>query len=253
MASEKAKALAAKQKAEAQAEKQRKKNSENPADWGRFKQIFQAYKVTKEYDKQLTLWLAGAFLGTVLLLTVIGIFLTPWWMYTIMGILLGLTAMLAVLTWRVRGATFKRYEGQAGSAEVALQMLPKGWLKPTIVAVTRHQDVVHRVLGPGGIVLVGEGEAGRVRALLQTEAKKHEQIAYGAKVTSIMMGDKGNQVPLAKLTNHVKKLPKAMEPSQVVDVQARLRALDAVRPKAPIPRGPIPTSSRGSRQAMRGR
>ena len=36
--SEKAKALEAKQKAELKAEKLRKKNSDNPADWGRWRQ-----------------------------------------------------------------------------------------------------------------------------------------------------------------------------------------------------------------------
>ena len=60
------------------------------------------------------------------------------------------------------------------------------------------------------------------------------------------------QVPLAKLADTIKKLPKKLEPSQITDVKARLRALDAVRPKVPMPRGPMP-SMKGAKQAMRGR
>jgi hypothetical protein len=32
----------------------------------------------------------------------------------------------------------------------------------------------------------------------------------------------------------------------------KLKALDAMRPAAPMPRGPVPTSMKGSRKAMRG-
>ena len=33
----------------------------------------------------------------------------------------------------------------------------------------------------------------------------------------------------------------------------RLKALDAMRPQIPIPKGPMPTSMKQARQAMRGR
>ena len=35
---------------------------------------------------------------------------------------------MIVLVHRAKKATYKRYAGQAGSAEVALQMLPKQWV-----------------------------------------------------------------------------------------------------------------------------
>ena len=75
-------------------------------------------------------------------------------------------------------------------------------------------------------------------------------------VTTIVMGNKEGQVPLDKLAEHIKKLPKTLESNQVTDIRQRLRALDAVRPQLPMPKGPMPNSSRaakGSRQAMRGR
>ena len=57
------------------------------------------------------------------------------------------------------------------------------------------------------------------------------------------MGDKEGQVPLDKLADHIRKLPKMLQPNQITDVKQRLRALDAVRPQMPVPKGPMPTSS----------
>jgi hypothetical protein len=75
-------------------------------------------------------------------------------------------------------------------------------------------------------------------------------------VTTVVMGDKPGQVPLDKLADHIRKLPKTLRPDQVTDIKQRLRALEAVRPTIPAPKGPMPTNPRqikGARQAMRGR
>lgn len=253
MASDKAKELAAKQKAEVKAAKLAKKNSTNPRDWPWHKQIWQTYKVTAEVDKQLNPLLIGVFAGVVVLGIVAGIFLPPWWMWLILGVMGGLTAALWVMLDRAKKATFTRYEGQPGAAEVALGALDqKKWFYTPVITATKQLDIVHRAVGPGGIVLVGEGAAGRVKTLLAAETKKHEQVAYGVPVTSIVMGNGDGQIPLAKLTETIRKLPRKLEPSQITDVKARLRALDAVRPKVPLPRGPMP-SMKGAKQAMRGR
>ena len=67
------------------------------------------------------------------------------------------------------------------------------------------------------------------------------------------MGNKSGQVPLDKLADHIRKLPKSLQPNQVTDIRQRLRALDAVRPTIPVPKGPMPTSMRGMRGQQRGR
>ena len=173
-----------------------------------------------------------------------------------MGLGVAILLPMIVLVRRAKRATYKRYAGQAGSAEVALQMLPKKWISTPAIAANRHQDVVHRTLGPGGLVLIGEGEPGRVRQLLASEVRKHERVAYGVTVTTVLMGNKQGQVPLDKLADHIRKLPKTLRPNQVTDLKQRLRALDAVRPTIPVPKGPMPTNPRqvkGARQAMRGR
>jgi len=253
MASERAKQLAAEQKAMKKAEQLRRKNSTDPKDWGQVRQIIEVYKVTAEHDPKANLFMGGALALCIVVFTVVGIFITPWWLYVIFGVLFGVLAAMSVLTWRAKSATYKRYEGQKGSAEVAMSMLGKEWVKSPVITANRQLDLVHRVVGPGGIVLIGEGDPGRVRTMLATEAKKHEQVKYGVKVTTLVMGDRENQVPLGKLADHIKKLPKIIKTAEITDISNRLRALDSMRPKLPLPKGPMPTSAKGARQAVRGR
>jgi len=251
MASERAKQLAAEQKAAVKAEKLRRKTSDDPKDWGRGRQFVQAFKLTQEYDKKLVWLMLGAFVIVLAVFIVIGQFLKPWWIYLIFGVLFGLLAAMFVLTQRTKVAMFKRYAGQPGSGEVGLNLLPKNWIKNPVIAVDRYQNVIHRVVGPAGIVLIGEGQPGRVREMLATETKRHEAIKYNVPVTTIVLGDAANQVPLPKLDKYIKKLPKAIKPSQVTEIQARLKALDGSRPRMPIPKGPLP-STKGARSALRG-
>ena len=243
-------------KAAKRAEKARRKASSDPADMGRFRQIAQAYKVTHEYDKQLPYLLLAAFLVPLVLGVVVGLLWDHLIYLSVMGALIGLLLTMVMLVRRAKAATYKRYAGQTGSAEVALSMLPKQWVSSPVVAATRQQDVVHRTVGPGGVVLIGEGDPGRVRQLLSSEARKHERVAYGIAVTTLVMGNAANQVPLDKLADRIRKLPKVLQPNQVTDLKQRLRALDAVRPPVGMPKGPMPTDPRhvrGARQATRGR
>jgi len=251
MASERAKKLAAEQKAAAKAEKLRKKTSDDPQDWGRIRQFVQTFKMTKQYDKKLIWLMLGGFIGATGIFSIVGIFLDPWWLYVIFGTIFGLLAALYILTWRAKVAMFIRYAGQPGSAEIGINLLGKTWIKNPVIAVDRYHNTVHRVVGPAGIVLIGEGQPGRAREMLATEAKRHEAIKYSVPVTTIMMGDAANQVPLPKLDKYIKKLPKAIKGSQVTEITARLKALDGARPRMPIPKGPMPTM-RGARAALRG-
>lgn len=251
-----AKAASADAKAAKRAEKARRKASTDPADMGRFRQIGAAYKLTHEHDKPLPYLMIGAFVAPIVAFWAFHFVWDHPIYLSVLGALVGLLLAMLVLVRRAKKATYKRYAGQAGSAEVALQMLPKQWVSQPVIAVNRQMDAVHRTLGPGGLILIGEGEAGRLKALLASEVKKHERVAYGIKVITITMGEKDGQVPLSKLADHIRKLPKSLQPNQITDIKARLRALDAVRPQMPVPKGPMPTNQRqvkGSRQAMRGR
>lgn len=250
--SEQAKALAAQQKEQLRAEKLRKKQSDDPKDWGTTKQVRESYKMAHEFDKALPWWLLGAGVVGIAIGVLLGVLFGPMWMWVVLGVLLGLTLAMLVFTRRVRRATFSKFEGQAGSGEVALSMLDKKkWIVRPALAATRGMDVVHRAIGPGGLLLILEGNTKAGRQLLTSEVRRHKQVAYKVDVQTIVMGNDEGQVPLRDLTDHIKKLPKVMTNDKVIEVNNRLKALDSMKGQLPIPKGPMPT--RGARQAMRGR
>lgn len=253
--SEKAKALEAQQKAALKAEKLRKKNSDNPADWGRVRQYQHLYKTTAEVDPKLNLWLAGGALAGVALALLLGLpFAMHWAMVVLFALTFAVMAVLLVLVWRAKKGAFTRYKGQPGSAEVAMSMLnKKKYTYTSAVAFNREMDMVHRVVGPCGVVLIGEGtQPARLRAMLGAEAKRHERVLYGIPVTSLVMGDGQGQTPLADLQKAIEKLPKTVQPAQQTAIQLKLKTLDSSRPKVPLPKGPLP-NVKGANRAMRGR
>ncbi|NIK60699.1 DUF4191 domain-containing protein [Kribbella shirazensis] len=229
------------------------KNDAPAEKTSRLKQIRSAYKLTRKSDPTVGLVLAGIFLGIVALAVAGGLLVGPLLVWIPLGVALGFLAATIVFGRKVEKAAYSQIEGQAGAAASALQTLRRGWNVTPAVAVTKNSDIVHRVVGRPGIVLVGEGQASRVKNLLTAEAKKHSRVAGGAPVTQIVAGKGEDEVDIRKLTKHVMKLPAVMQPSEITDLLQRLKALDAVRPQVPMPKGPVPTSLKGARQAMRGR
>ncbi|WP_197016954.1 DUF4191 domain-containing protein [Propionimicrobium sp. BV2F7] len=260
MASERSKELAAKQRAERKALRAKKRNSDNPRDWGTIRQLREAWKATYEFDKKLPLFVFGAWALTAVVGLVIGLIISTatgssfsWLWFLIFGVLFGMTVAMLVFTNRLKKATYTRYEGQAGSGEVALSMLNKKKYQYTpAIAFNRNKDVVHRVVGPCGLVLVGDGQTGAIRKLLKTEANRHSAIAYNVDVETIVIGDGEGQVPLNELAKHIQRMPKKLDKTQVIDLSSRLKALDASKPRMPIPKGPMP-NMKGAHRAMRGR
>jgi hypothetical protein len=229
------------------------KNDAPAEKTSRLKQIRSAYQLTRKSDPLVGLVLAGIFLGIVGLAVLGGFLVGPLLVWIPLGVALGFLAATIVFGRKVEKAAYSQIEGQAGAAASALQTLRRGWNVTPAVAVTKNSDIVHRVVGRPGIVLVGEGQASRVKNLLTAEAKKHSRVAGGAPVTQIIAGQGEDEVDIRKLTKHVMKLPAVLQPSEITDLLQRLKALDAVRPQVPMPKGPVPTSLKGARQAMRGR
>jgi hypothetical protein len=148
---------------------------------GRIRQMRQAYKITKRTDKNigliLLLWLllvGGVVAVAALFFVGTGTFGII--MASLFGLLSGLLAVLIVFGRRAERAAYSQVEGQPGAAAGALQMLKRGWNVKPAIAFTKNQDVVHRVVGRPGIILVGEGNPNRVRGLLGAERKKHLRI-----------------------------------------------------------------------------
>ena len=221
---------------------------------GRLKQIALVYQMTKKTDPRIGLILLGVFLVTALV--AFGVFsLVPggWVFDVVTAVLFGVLAALIVFGRRAQKSQYAQIEGRTGAAAAVLSQLKRGWKVDPGIAFNRNQDLVHRVVGPPGIVLVGEGNPNRLKSLLANERRKHERVASETPIFEVVCGDGEGAVPVPKLTRHVSKLGRNIKPAEMTDVLQRLRALDANRSNIPIPKGPVPTSMKGARQNMRGR
>jgi hypothetical protein len=233
-----------------------KKKPKDPNKPGRIAQLRQSYTMTRDSDPRIGLILLGTFalaalFGFALMLLVFrnGSLAFP----IVFGVLLGTLGVLIVFGRRAQTAAITQIEGKPGAAAAALGMLKRGWKTEPAIAITKQQDIVTRVVGPPGIVLIGEGNPNRLRPLLNSERRKHERVASETPIHEVIIGHEAGKVPLGKLNRHVTKLPKALKPAQMTDILQRIKALDANRSNIPMPKGPVPTSMKGMRGNMRGR
>jgi hypothetical protein len=232
----------------------RKDKPAGQAKDGRIKQIAASYRMTKAADPRIGLILLGCFAAAAAVAFGLLLLLPGHWALDLVGaLLLGLLVALIVFGRRAQRAGYRQIEGQPGAAAAALGMLRRGWKLEPAVGFNRNQDVVHRVVGPPGIVLVGEGNPNRLKSLLASERRKHERVAADVPIHEVVVGNTEGAVPLPRLVKHVTKLGRKVRPAELTDVLARLRALDATRPNVPLPKGPMPTNLKGARQNMRGR
>jgi hypothetical protein len=216
-------------------------------------QITQTYQMAKRSDPRLGwillgTFLVGAALGFGLMWLLPGSGVLSLVISIVAALMIGILLALLVFGRRAQKAAYTQMEGQPAAAAGALQMLRRGWKVDPVVGFNKQQDVVHRVVGPPGIVLVGEGSSPtRVKQLLVIERKKHERVAYGVPIHEVVAGRGEGEVPLPKLVRHVQKLGRQVKPAEITDILQRLKALDAQRGKLPLPKGPVPNSMKGMR------
>ena len=142
-------------------------------------------------------------------------------------------------------AAFASIQGQLGAGASVLMSIKRGFVTTPAVNVNRDQDMVHRVSGKAGIILVGEGGFG-VKSLMQDEKRTMERFLSGVPVTEVMVGENAGQVSIRKLHKHLKKLPKKLNTAQLREVRARLRSVGGLN--LPMPKGPMPTNVRMPRR-----
>jgi hypothetical protein len=224
-----------------------RKNAQDPSEPaakkpGRLSQIKQAYTLTRKVDPMVGWVTLATFFLTFAVMLAIGFVIGHPVYLGILGVMLGFLAATVVFGRRAEKAAFSQVQGQPGAAAAALNMLRKGWTVTPGVAVTKNQDLVHRVVGRPGVVLVGEGAPTRVGNQLAQVKKKVARYVPDVPIYDLQAGDGEGQVPLRKLNNHVMKLPRNLKTDQIIEVNRRLKALGAM--SLPIPKGPMPKNLR---------
>jgi hypothetical protein len=207
-------------------------------------QLFEAFKMQRREDKLLIPLMLGVFIGPIVVAFVIGLFVHLQWQLLPLGVVVG--ALLAVMLFgrRVQRTVYGKAEGQPGAAGWALDNLRGRWEVAQAVAGTTQLDVVHRVLGRPGVILVGEGAPHRVRALLAQEKKRVARVVGKTPIYDIVVGndEENGQIPLRKLQQHVMRLPRNISTGEVDTLQARMAAL-ATRAQS-MPKGPMPQGAK---------
>lgn len=207
---------------------------------GKLKQIGQMVAMTKRADPKYVPILAGAIAAGVLVGFLLGYWLMGPVLGAILAFLLGLIAFTATTGRRGQAAAMSQIEGQPGAAYAILQTMRGDWRVTPAVAFNKNQDLVHRVVGKPGVILVLEGSGARARELLSAELRKVRRvIGPDAPLYDVVIGEGEGQVPIRRLQQHVMKLPRTLKGKDVNVLDNRLKALGGS--SMPLPKGPIPT------------
>ncbi len=200
-----------------------------------------AYKLVKNDSPMAILWCLLVFVLILTFGVIIGNNLGHPIYAGFLSLPLAFLAGFFLFTRFANTAAFSSIQGQLGAGASVLMSIKRGFITTPAVAVNRDQDMVHRVSGKAGIILVGEGGFA-VRTLMQDERRKMERFLSGVPVTEVLVGDGQGQVSIRKLQKHLKKLPKKLSTVQLREVRARLRSVGGLN--IPMPKGPMPTSNR---------
>lgn len=215
----------------------------------RLQQIRLAWGQLREVDpKARGMVLAGALVG-LLVGAGLGLLINVWVAIPI-AILTAVLGGMVVFSRRVQKAQFAAIEGHPGAAAAVLQQLRGQWFVTPAVAVNAKQDLVHRVVGRCGIVLVAEGSSPqRVKTLLGKEKKRVGRVAGDVPVHTVIVGDGENgTVALNKLQFTMNKFTRELSKTEVPKLERRLVALD----RGPaIPGGIDPNMARRPRPKPR--
>lgn len=217
----------------------RGKNKAKAPRGAKLKQIRLAFSATRAQDPKVLPLVLAAFFGPLLLLVALGLVFGGLPFLVLLGVLLGLVTAAFVFGRRVQATAYSQVEGQIGAAAAVLTNMRGDWRVTPAVGFTREQDLVHRVIGRPGVILVAEGAHSRARNLLATEKRKVARIIGDTPVYEVVVGDGDNQVPLRQLERHFLKLPRNIKPKSVNELDRKFTAMGASA--LPIPKGPVPT------------
>jgi len=214
------------------------------------RQLLRVYKITAKNDPT-ALWIA--ILGFLLVLgasfligfLVNGLGTLGFWLWIATGLLSAFLTFMIVMSRRAERNAYIQIEGQAGAVGAVLDsQIRRSWrASPMPIAVNpKSRDAVYRMIGPAGVVLIGEGPSARVQQMLEDESRRIARSAPGVQIHKVRVAIDGG-VRLYELLKTVYKLKKSLTRSEVSAVANRLDSL-ANSTALPIPKGIDPMRAR---------
>lgn len=225
---------------------------EKPSFLQGLKQLPVAMKFTAQRDKLFVPLAIVAALVPLLVGVLLGVFGLGW-LWLIAAVMMSLLGVMIVLNLRANKAMMAEYEGQPGAAAQVIQTMRGDWRVRPAFASTTAMDMVHVVIGRPGLILIGEGNPQKVRAMLGQEKRRLAKIIGTVDMREYVIGNDEGQLPLKKIRTTFMKLPRTITGKEVNALETRLTALAA---RTQLPKGAIPKNMRppkGAFRAMRGR
>ena len=205
-------------------------------------QLREAFKLTRQRDNRLIPVMAMWFGVTLVIFEIVGVILSDYIVFTVFGVTGGVLAAFIVFGRRAQASALGEIEGQPGAAAAIVSSMRGDWRLTPNVAATRSMDVVHRVVGKPGVILIGEGDTERLQPLIADQQKRVQRVAAGTPVNVFIVGREPGQVPLRKLQRKLTGLPRTFKGGTVDQIEGRMRALGGLN--VPIPKGPLPKGVR---------
>ena len=233
----------------------KKEKIRKPKGKGLFSQFREQVKLLKEVDpKAMPL---GIFFGVLIFLVILvlgsiisGFAFLGIVIWAVLAIVTGYLTLLLTMTRRANSAIFKKYENEPGRISITVGTLTrrrwKGNNQPVAVN-PRTKDMVFRIVGPAGVVLMAEGAKTSAKAMLEEERRKVQRLATGVTVHTFYSAQDGEGVPLGQLHKKISKLKRSLNRAEIAAVQNRLASIDS-RSGLPIPKGIDPMKMRASRR-----
>jgi len=228
--------------AAAQASSKAAKNAAaDPASAGRLKQIRMVAGIIRKSDPRALPIVIGSGVAVLVIAIVVGLLTGSAPLLIPLGVLAGGTTAMVLFGRYAQSAQYKAIEGQPGAAAAIVQNMRGNWTVTPAIAGNRNMDVVHRVVGRPGVILIGEGSPTGLASLLNAEKKKIARIAYAVPISEVQVGDDKGQIPVRQLQRKLMKMPRNLKPAAVTDLNNRLKALPS---SLQVPRGPMPRVGR---------
>jgi hypothetical protein len=224
---------------------------------GMFAQFGDQIRFLKGVDPKAVPFAIAIGIASFVLITVLGVFISAGAflgivIWAVLGIVTGYLSALLTLTRRANTAIFTKYANEPGRISLTVGTLTRRVYKGTnqpVAVNARTKDLVFRIVGPAGVVLLGEGAKNSTQQLLEDERRKVQRVASGVTVHTFFSSEDGQGVPLATLHKKVSKLKRTLTKNEIRAVQNRLAAMDS-RGGLPIPKGVDPNKIRASKRVQ---
>jgi hypothetical protein len=219
-----------------------RKDAADPSSMGRIKQIRMVAGVIRETNPKALPIVVGTGVGIIAIAVVVGIFTGLVAFTAPLGVLIGFGVAMLLFGRFAQSAQYAAIAGQPGAAAAILQSMRGNWTVTPAIAANRNMDVVHRVVGKPGVILVGEGSPSRLPSLLAAEKKRIARITFDElPIYTLQVGDEEGQISIRRLQRHIMKLPGNLKGPAIADLNYRLKALPQ---SLQMPKGPMPRTGR---------